>query len=53
VINSTEPAAAIKCPIIDLIELIGTLGAYSPKTALIATVSLPSFSRVPVPWALM
>ena len=26
--------------------------AAEPKTALIATVSLPSFSLVPVPWAL-
>jgi hypothetical protein len=36
-----------------LIELTGTCFARSPKIWRIALVSLPSFSLVPVPWALM
>ena len=34
-------------------ELIGTFGAYSPKAALTALVSIESFSFVPVPCAEM
>lgn len=52
-ISSTTPAAWIRCPIIDLIELIATRGACSPNAALIALVSIESFSLVPVPWAEM
>ena len=52
-IASTAPAADIKCPIIDFVELIGILKAPSPKTALIACVSAGSFFGVDVPWALI
>ena len=43
----------MRWPIIDLIELMGIRGALSPKTLLIARVSIESFSMVPVPWAEM
>ncbi len=36
-----------------LIELTGMAGARSPKTTLIACVSMGSLMGVPVPWAEM
>ena len=50
---SRAPALPIRCPVIDLVELTATRRACSPKTVLIAWVSILSFSCVPVPWALM
>ena len=50
---STAPAALVKCPVMDLVELIGTLWAYSPKACLIASVSATSPVGVLVAWALM
>src|SRR5262249_42660484 len=47
---SRLPAAAIVCPTSDLVELIGTLPA--PSTRAIASASVRSFWRVPVPCAL-
>ena len=52
-IISTDPAAAIRWPIMLLIELMGMRGASSPKTRFTAAVSIESFSWVPVPWAEM
>ena len=52
-IDSTAPPAVIMCPYIDLWALIGILYALSPKTNLMALVSVTSFSLVLVPWALM
>jgi len=37
------------CPIIDLLEEIGTVFARSPNTAVAARPSILSFSGVPVP----
>ena len=50
---STAPAAPIRWPIIDLIDDSGRALAPSPKMRLTAVVSIWSFSRVLVPWALM
>jgi len=36
----------------DLVELTGIRRASSPKTCLMARVSVRSFIGVPVPWAL-
>ncbi len=47
------PDAPIRWPTIDFCELIGIFAARWPKTRLTATVSIRSFSRVLVPWALM
>ena len=52
-ISSTAPAAAIKWPIMLLIELIGTWPACSLNTRWIARDSILSFSSVLVPWAEM
>ena len=52
-IAESAPAAPIRCPTIDFWELIGIDDARCPKTFLTATVSIRSFSRVLVPWALM
>ena len=51
--NSTAPAAPSMWPVIDLVELTFTVFAASPKTALIAFVSLRSLAGVDVPCALM
>jgi hypothetical protein len=40
------------CPVADLVELTFSERAASPKTALIARVSLRSLAGVEVPWAL-
>ena len=53
VMNSTLPAAAIRWPIMLLIELMGMSFAESPNRRLTALVSMESFSFVPVPCALM
>ena len=50
---SSAPEAPIRWPTIDFCELIGIDFARGPKTRLTATVSIRSFSRVEVPWALM
>src|SRR3989338_8307472 len=50
-ISSTTPAAAIMCPSIDLIELIGTRRAWSLKTCFTEAVSIESLSGVDVPGA--
>ena len=52
-IASTAPAAESVCPIIDLLDEIGTALTRSPNTAATPTYSILSFSGVPVPWALM
>ena len=49
---SNAPAAPIMWPVIDLVELMASLRAWSPKTASMACVSDRSLSGVPVPWAL-
>jgi hypothetical protein len=51
--NSTAPAAPSMWPVIDLVELTLMRFAASPKTALIALVSLRSLAGVDVPCALM
>ena len=50
--NSRTPAAPKVWPKNDLLELTGGIARASLKTALIARVSAPSLSLVPVPWAL-
>ena len=50
---SMAPAAPSKCPVIDLVELIARLYAWSPYILFIAIVSYLSFSGVEVPCALM
>ena len=50
---SRAPLAPSKWPVIDLVELIGTLYACSSKTDFIASVSYLSFKGVDVPCALM
>ena len=50
---SVLPAAPSRWPVIDLVALIGIFLAYSPKTVLMAIVSVRSLSGVEVPWALM
>ena len=47
------PAAPSRCPVIDLVELIASFAACSPKQRFTATVSAMSPSGVDVPWALM
>ena len=47
------PAAPSRCPVIDLVELIGSRAACSPKTRFTASVSASSLNGVPVPCALM
>ncbi len=49
---STAPAAVSVCPIIDLLDEIGTRAMRSPNTAMQPMDSILSFSGVPVPWAL-
>ena len=51
-ISSTLPAAPIKWPIMDFMELTGILCACLPRTSLIMKVSFLSFNGVEVPWAL-
>src|SRR5204862_332317 len=51
-IASTAPAAPSRCPIIDLVLLIATLRACSPRAIFSAFVSPASLSCVDVPWAL-
>jgi len=50
---STAPAAPSRCPIIDFVELMASLRACSPKSRLIAQVSMRSLGGVEVPCALM
>src|SRR3954465_5334085 len=50
---STAPAAPSIWPVIDLVDETATSCAWSPSTALIATVSDASFNGVEVPCALM
>jgi hypothetical protein len=50
---STAPAAAIRWPIVLLVELTCTRAVSSPNTARTAALSLRSFIGVDVPWALM
>ena len=52
-IASIEPAAAIPCPVTGLIELMETSYAASPMSSFTTTVSMRSFSFVPLPWGLM
>ena len=51
--HSTAPAPPSKWPVIDLVELMETLLARSPKTVLIARVSATSPRPVEVACALM
>ena len=46
-------AAPMVWPIIDFMDDTGIDFALSPNTALMISVSVLSFSSVPVPWALM
>jgi hypothetical protein len=48
-IASTPPAAPSRWPVIDLVELIGTVAARAPSAALTARVSAASLSWVEVP----
>lgn len=50
---SIPPEAPIKWPVMDLVELMATLSAQSPRALLMAMVSIGSFSDVEVPWALI
>src|SRR5690606_14887720 len=52
-IASTAPAAPRRWPTADLVELITTLGAASPRRRVTAPSSISSPSGVEVPWALM
>src|SRR6202158_5015228 len=52
-IASKVPAAASVWPRAPLIELTGMRAAASPKTLVIAAISIASLYTVPVPWALM
>ena len=49
---STPPAAPSRWPVIDFVELTASRRAWSPKTVLMARVSVVSLSSVDVPWAL-
>ena len=49
--SSTAPAAPNRCPVIDLVEEMANFLAWSPKTILIALVSVLSFNGVDVPCA--
>ena len=49
--SKAAPAPSM-CPVMDLVELMGTRCAWSPNTALRAMVSNLSFIGVDVPWAL-
>jgi hypothetical protein len=51
--SSTAEDAPSRCPIIDLVEEIARRLAWSPKTRLMARVSMASLYGVEVPWALM
>ena len=46
---SNAPAEPIRCPVMDLVEEMGTVLAPSPKTCLMALVSELSLSCVLVP----
>ena len=50
-LSNGKPAAPSKCPVMDLVELTTSFFACSPKTALVALVSLASPSGVEVPCA--
>ena len=50
---STAPEAPRRWPIMDLVEETCSFLAWSPKTSLMALVSVLSLSSVLVPWALM
>jgi hypothetical protein len=50
---SILPAAPKRCPIIDLLADIGICLALAPNILLMAAVSVRSFNRVAVPWALI
>ena len=49
---STAEEAPRRWPVIDLSDTTGTLRARRPRTDLIAAVSMRSFSRDEVPWAM-
>ncbi|KUL54469.1 hypothetical protein ADL22_03160 [Streptomyces sp. NRRL F-4489] len=49
---SREPIAPSECPIMDLMELMGTAWACGPRARLNAAVSWRSCCRVPEPCAL-
>jgi hypothetical protein len=49
--TSTAPAAAIRCPIVLLVELTPTRATSSPNTTCVAALSLLSFIGVEVPCA--
>ena len=51
--DSRAPAPPSRCPVIDFVDEIGIRAAWSPKTSLIAAVSVESLAGVDVPWALM
>ncbi len=51
-ISSNAPPAVMQWPIIDLVDETGMRSSARPNTSRSATVSVRSFSRVPVPWAL-
>ena len=51
--DSIAPAAPSKWPVIDFVELIFNLYAWSLKTFSIASTSLLSPSGVDVPWTLI
>ena len=53
VIDSIPPAAPSVCPVIDLVELMASRYAWSPKSRLTAATSAASPNGVEVPWALM
>jgi len=46
---SKAPAAPIRCPVMDLVELMG-LVSLGTEDVLMALVSVLSFSGVEVPW---
>jgi hypothetical protein len=52
-ISSSAPDAPRQWACIDLVEEIESLWAWSPKTRLIAAVSIWSLALVPVPCALI
>jgi len=50
---SRAPAAPRAWPCIDLVELTISFPMCSENTARMASTSVASFARVPVPWAFM
>ena len=50
--RETAPAATVRWPIMDLVELTASFPACPPNTLRIARVSIRSLATVEVPWAL-